>query len=43
MLDGIGSVISVLFWTCVVSVPLGLWKLVEIGIWVFSKVEITIK
>lgn len=37
--SGIGDGIAVLFWIAVVSVPLGLWKLVEILIWVFQHVH----
>ena len=36
MMDGVGTALAALFAICVVSVPLGLWKLVEIVIWVLS-------
>jgi len=42
MFDGIGQAMAVLFWTCIVSVPLGLWKLVEIVIWLFNHVSIEV-
>ena len=31
-----------MFWTLVVSVPLGLWKLVEIIIWLFTNVTVNV-
>jgi len=34
---------SFLFWTCVISVPLGLWKLVEIVIWLAQHISISVK
>ena len=43
MFDGIGQAMSFLFWTCVISVPLGLWKLVEIVIWLAQHISISVK
>ncbi len=38
--DGIGSLIVGLMLTCAVFVPLGIWKLVDIGIWFYHHVHI---
>ena len=43
MFEGIDYLLKTMFITCLVSVPLGLWKLVEIIIWVINHVEIGIK
>lgn len=32
--QALGAAVSLLFWVAVVSVPLALWKLAEIVIWV---------
>jgi hypothetical protein len=37
--DGLAKLIVFLFWVCVISVPLGLWKLVEIIIWLCNWVS----
>lgn len=36
------DVITPLLWVCAVSVPLGLWKLAEIAVWLVARVSITI-
>jgi hypothetical protein len=38
--SGLGELVKALLWVCVISVPLGVWKLVEIVLWVASHVEI---
>ena len=43
MFEGLDLLIKGLFITCCISVPLGVWKLVEIIIWVMNHVEIGIK
>ena len=44
--DGIGRALAIMMWTMisliVVFVPLGLWKLIEIVIWLFRNVHIEI-
>jgi hypothetical protein len=40
--DGIGKLINTLLILCVVFVPLGLWKFVEIVIWVYKHIHIHI-
>lgn len=35
----IGELIAGLFILCVIFVPLGLWKLIEILLWVFSHIH----
>jgi uncharacterized membrane protein len=34
--DGLGRVLDVMIVLCVVFVPLGLWKLIEIIVWLCS-------
>jgi hypothetical protein len=41
--DYIADTISILFILCVVFVPLGIWKLVEIAIWCYNHISIGIK
>ena len=41
MFDGIGTFISAMMIALCISVPLGLWKLVEIIIWITKHVKIT--
>jgi hypothetical protein len=41
MFDGIGNLIVCLCWVCAISVPLGLWKLIEIVIWLCRHVSIS--
>lgn len=40
MLAGIDQLIKGMFALLVVSVPLGLWKLVDIVIWIFDHVSV---
>ena len=42
MFDGIGDIIITLFVLCVIFVPLGIWKLVNIITWIISHVHINI-
>ena len=39
---GVSDAIALLFILCCIFVPLGLWKLVEIIIWLFKHVSISI-
>jgi len=39
MFEGIGTAINLMMWTCAISVPLGMWKLVEIVVWVCKHVH----
>ena len=41
MFEGLGKMINALFVLCCIFVPLGLWKLVEIIIWVCHHVKIS--
>lgn len=36
--DGVGFALAVVLVTLTVFVPLGCWKLVEIGIWMWSQI-----
>jgi hypothetical protein len=38
--EGLGALFRALLWVCAISVPLGVWKLVELVLWVASHVEI---
>ena len=40
--EALGNLIKLLFILCCISVPLAIWKLVEIIIWLFSHVSIEI-
>ena len=46
MMEGIGEGIADLFIilivTCAISVPLGIWKLIEIGIWLYHHIHMTV-
>lgn len=37
--NGIGELIRLLFIVACISVPLGVWKLVEIVVWVFQHLQ----
>jgi hypothetical protein len=39
LFEAMGSAIVFLLWVCAFMVPLGLWKLVEILIWVFHHLQ----
>jgi hypothetical protein len=39
---GFGKAIATLFIIAVVSVPLAIWKLVDIVIWLYNNVKITV-
>lgn len=41
MFDGIGSLINGLFIISVISVPLAIWKAVEIIIWLYHHISIS--
>ncbi len=40
-LEGLDTFLTILLVTCLISIPLGIWKLVEIIIWIFEHVSIT--
>ena len=40
MLDGLGELIIALFVICCIAVPLGVWKLVDIVIWLCQHVSV---
>lgn len=40
MLDGLGNFIMGLMIICVISVPLALWKLIDIVIWIWNHVSL---
>ena len=42
MFDGVGQAITVMMLMLLVSVPLGIWKAVEIIIWLFRNVSISL-
>jgi hypothetical protein len=35
----LGAMVAVLFWVAVISVPLAIWKAVEIVVWVCSHLQ----
>ena len=37
--DAIGNAFAMMFYLCCVFVPLGMWKLIEIIVWVFRHVH----
>lgn len=39
MFDGLETTIKVMCWMLAVSVPLGIWKLIEIVVWFFSHIS----
>jgi len=39
MFDGIGRFIAALMWLCVLFVPLGTWKAVEIIVWLCKHIS----
>lgn len=41
--DGIDLVFRLMFYGLIVSVPLAIWKLVDVVIWIFANIEIGIK
>jgi len=43
MYPDIGRLIEGLLWIAYISVPLAIWKFIEIIIWVFSHLEVSIK
>ena len=40
MFDGLGTLINTLLGVCVATVPLAVWKLVDIGIWLAGHVSV---
>jgi hypothetical protein len=38
--DGIGKMFTILFILCIIFVPLGAWKMIEIIIWLFQHIKI---
>ena len=43
MFEGLGAVIDGMFIVLVISVPLGIWKLVDIVIWIAHHVKVGIQ
>lgn len=41
MFSGIDAALKAMFFTLCISVPLGIWKLVEIIIWLFQHINIS--
>jgi hypothetical protein len=41
MFEGMGSYVETLIVICVISVPLGLWKLIEIIIWLCKHIHLS--
>jgi hypothetical protein len=41
-MEQMSKMILILFLLCLVFVPLGIWKLVEIVIWLFSHISISV-
>lgn len=39
MFSGLQAIVTTLFFICLISVPLGLWKLVEIFAWLFKHIS----
>ena len=39
--DGIVGAFQLMFWLLVASIPLAIWKLVDIGIWLFGHLTIS--
>ena len=39
---GIGKALHVMFALCIIFIPLGIWKLIDIIIWVYRNVHIKI-
>jgi hypothetical protein len=37
---GLGTLINILIVSCVLAVPLALWKLIELVVWVFKHIHI---
>ena len=42
MFDGLGQAMGCLFVVAAVSVPLGIWKLIDIAIWLYEHVSISV-
>lgn len=42
MFDGVSGVVNALMWLCIIFIPLGLWKAIEIVWWLFSHTSISI-
>jgi len=39
MFEGVGTAINALLIICVISIPLGIWKLIDIIIWFCSHIS----
>ncbi len=39
--DGIGNLITIMIFALCIAIPLAIWKLVEIAIWLWNHVSIT--
>lgn len=42
MFDGLGNAIALLFLIAVVSAPFAIWKFIEVCLWIWHHVSITI-
>jgi hypothetical protein len=38
----LSDLLSVMFWTVTISVPLGIWKAIEIIVWIWNHVSWTV-
>lgn len=41
--DGVAEMFALMAILCLTFVPLGIWKLVDIAIWIYSNVEVSVK
>ena len=42
MFDGVGDAIMVMMIMLVITIPLGIWKLIDIIIWVYKHVHVSL-
>lgn len=40
MFDGVGTALAILFVALIISLPLGIWKLIELVAWLYRHVTI---
>ncbi len=40
--DGLATAFKVLIWTCAISVPLGLWKMVDLIVWFSHHINVNV-
>ncbi|WP_298800149.1 hypothetical protein [uncultured Devosia sp.] len=41
MFDGLGTFITASFWIMAISVPLGIWKLLDLIVWAVHHIKIS--